>query len=294
MGQHTHAVARLVQGLAIGAAAMYLLDPDKGRRRRAMARDKLQRFANDSLKLAHQATRDARHRLQGVNARIGQCVSPEGGVDELRLIERARSALGRCVTHPHAIQVGARGSTIVLSGPVLRHEIGELLSVVRGVPGVGAVENHLDAHDTDDGVPSLQGTGRARGNGGPRTWTPALRLTALVGGGVLTLYGLGKRSATGLLLASAGAGLANRVIGNEPGQRAAPRDGGARMSASGRDAERRGAASVARVGDEGAPATPQQGVEPPGRMSRDAAGTDEVPPLPGGDGQGRGSDRPPF
>src|SRR5512132_1389699 len=142
----TSAFSRLVEGAAMGAIAMYMLDPDRGRRRRAMTRDKVQRFANDTAHLANQAARDARHRLHGVNARLQHRLGStrDADVDELRLIERVRASMGRSVSHPHAIQVGAHGTTVVLSGPILRAELGELLASVRSVAGVGYVENHLD------------------------------------------------------------------------------------------------------------------------------------------------------
>jgi hypothetical protein len=312
MGHHTNGLARLVQGLTLGAAAMYLLDPDKGRRRRAITRDKLQRFANDSLRLANQATRDASHRLHGVNARMQQRIMPEGDVDELRLIERVRSALGRCVSHPHALQVGARGSTIVLSGPVLRHEIGALLAAVRAVAGVGAVENHLDAHDSSDGIPSLQGEGRQRGNGGAQNWTPALRMSALLGAGAMTLYGMGKRGATGMLLAGAGMALATRVVRNDTcaqasggtlsmpsdadsgSDTAVGDDGTPRAARPDASAVRKEAMSgetslaqdVPLLGDDGTPAAPQ-------RMSGNRSATEEMLPAPDERGQPR-FDRPPL
>jgi len=215
----SNALSRVLQGVVVGAAAMYMLDPDRGRRRRAITRDKMQRFASDSARLAHQAARDARQRLHGVNARLQQrSKSGNLNVDELRLIERVRAAMGRCVSHPHAIQAGARGATIVLSGPVLAKEVPELLAAVRAVPGVREIENHLDVHTSDDRLPSLQGEGRRRGNA-PQSWTPAARLAGLVGGGVLALYGLARRNASGLMLASAGLGVAARVVSNEPLER---------------------------------------------------------------------------
>lgn len=215
-----NALTRILQGAVVGAAAMYMLDPDRGRRRRAITRDKVQRFANDTVHLANQAARDARQRLHGVNARMQHRLQSSNAttVDELRLIERVRAAMGRCVSHPHAIQVGAHDSTIVLSGPILAGEVPELLATVRAVPDVAGVENHLDVHQTDDGIPSLQGDGRQR-DSATQYWTPTVRLAALIGGGVLALYGLAKRNASGLVLASAGVGVAARVVSNEPLER---------------------------------------------------------------------------
>lgn len=206
-----HGFGMLVRGLAVGAVAMYFMDPDKGRRRRAIARDKLRRFGNDASRLTQQASRDLSNRLHGMNAALEHRTRPRGDVDELKLIERARSALGRCVAHPHAVQVGAHGTTVVLSGPVLAHEVPGLLMAVHAVHGVTDVENHLNVHASDDGIPSLQGQGRRRGMRGSLD-TPGMRLAMLAGGGLLALYGVAKRGAGGMALMSAGLGMAVRSV----------------------------------------------------------------------------------
>ncbi len=207
-----HGFQRLVQGLALGAISMYLLDPDKGRRRRALAQDKLQRLGNDVVHLVNQMTRDAGNRLHGMNARLQRRAHGDESPDALRLIERVRSAMGRAVSHPHAVQVGVRGGTVVLSGPVLAGEVRDLVECIHQVPGVTAIENHLDAHEPDARIPSLQGEGRRRGAGGG-SWTPASRLAALLGGGALAVYGLARRSGAGLLVALGAAALARSAAG---------------------------------------------------------------------------------
>ncbi|MEP7208403.1 MAG: YtxH domain-containing protein [Casimicrobiaceae bacterium] len=250
MGQHrSHGFERLVQGLAVGAAAMYLLDPDKGRRRRAMVAGRLQRVANDATHLARQAARDAGNRLHGVNARLAHRLERgNGSLDELHLIERVRSAMGRIVTHPHALQVGARGRTVVLSGPILAAEVRDLLDCVHEVPGVQAIENHLDLHEDRNGVPSLQGEGRRRGGGGD-AWSPAARLVALLAGGALALYGVARRGVTGWLVAGAAGALARRALAPEgPTRGKAARETGRGWAL---DATRSGAP---RIGNDGTPA----------------------------------------
>lgn len=45
---------------------MYLLDPDRGRRRRALLRDKAKGLSNDALKAASRKSHDLRNRAQGL------------------------------------------------------------------------------------------------------------------------------------------------------------------------------------------------------------------------------------
>ena len=70
-------------GGALGALAMYLLDPQSGRRRRARARDQLvhaSRVLNDAGKVT---ARDAAQRAQGIAANEGQPPRPQPETEKL-------------------------------------------------------------------------------------------------------------------------------------------------------------------------------------------------------------------
>ena len=156
-------LSSFLRGAAFGAAAMYLLDPDKGRRRRAIARDKAASLLADAGETLCEATRDVANRAQGAGARALRSLHREENSDDLRLIERVRARIGRVVSHPHALQVGARDGLVTLSGPILVSEAGALFAAVRRVPGVSGIDDHLVVHAHPGSVPSLQGTGRRRG-----------------------------------------------------------------------------------------------------------------------------------
>ena len=53
-------------GFAIGALAMYIFDPDSGKRRRTIARDKTVSTVNDAVEGVQTAARDLKNRAQGV------------------------------------------------------------------------------------------------------------------------------------------------------------------------------------------------------------------------------------
>jgi gas vesicle protein len=58
----------ILGGVALGAIAMFLLDPDKGRRRRALARDKMYSTAIRTGKRIDAKSRDLANRAKGLRA----------------------------------------------------------------------------------------------------------------------------------------------------------------------------------------------------------------------------------
>jgi hypothetical protein len=195
---------------------MYMLDPDKGRRRRAIARDRARSFVHDTAAASTAALRDLRHRMQGVEARLRRMREGDASLDDLRLIERVRSRLGRSVAHPHALHVGALAGRVTVSGPILAHEVAPLLAAIRSVPGVRAIDDHLVAHEHAGSVPALQGAGRAAAGGAGRRWSPALRGAALAGGALLVLDGLRRHGLLGTTMALAGIACAARGATDRP------------------------------------------------------------------------------
>ena len=59
----------LLGGIGLGAGLMYMLDPDKGRRRRALVRDQLTRASNRASKALGRTSRDLSNRAQGAVAK---------------------------------------------------------------------------------------------------------------------------------------------------------------------------------------------------------------------------------
>jgi gas vesicle protein len=55
-------------GFALGALAMYVFDPDSGKRRRTVARDKTVSTVNDAVEGVQSAARELKNRAQGVAA----------------------------------------------------------------------------------------------------------------------------------------------------------------------------------------------------------------------------------
>ncbi|HEU5249445.1 MAG TPA: BON domain-containing protein [Thermoanaerobaculia bacterium] len=156
--------AMVLGGLGLGAALMYVLDPERGKRRRALVRDKTARAAHKARERLDARSRDLRNRARGAAAEVKSRVRREDVPDSV-LEERVRAEIGRVVSTPGAIDVSVIARTATLSGPVLASEVDELVARVRGVRGIEDVENRLAVYETPEEVPALQG-GRNR-------WSPA-------------------------------------------------------------------------------------------------------------------------
>jgi uncharacterized membrane protein len=203
-------------GLALGAHFMYMLDPERGHRRRAMARDRAAWALHKVQYTLDRSLRDLGHRVQGAAAEVISDLVPEH-VDDPVLVQRVRARLGRAVSHPGAIEVSARAGVVTLKGAVLERELHELLWAVRAVRGVAAVDNQLTPHAAAD-IPDLQGVPRAFAPSEllRSSWKPATRMLVGTAGLGLAAYGLlYRRDAPGALLGFIGLGAMVRTAINE-------------------------------------------------------------------------------
>lgn len=203
-------------GVGLGTGLMFLLDPDRGRRRRAMLRDKCAWSARKTGEAFEVTGRDLRNRAQGIASSIKSTFSSTPADDGV-LIDRVRSKLGRVVSHPGAISVTANDGAVTLSGPILAAEVPYLLGCVNRVSGVKEVVNNLDVHEQAENYPALQG-GRERQ--GSRfeffqdNWSPAARLVAGAVGASLAAYGGMRRGALCKGVGAAGLLLLTRGVTN--------------------------------------------------------------------------------
>lgn len=221
---------KLLSGLALGAVLMYLFDPDRGARRRKLLSDQVSRLLSQSDDLIGKTGRDLRNRTRGLVAETSAWLSGEE-IDDVVLVERARSAMGRVVSHPGAIQVTSKNGRVTLHGPILAREVDPLLSAVSSVRGVGSIDNQLEVHKQADNIPSLQG-GTARP--GQRfelmqeSWAPAPRLLTSLAGLGLAFMGARRSDMVGVGLGALGLGLLARGLTNVETQRLVGMGGGRR------------------------------------------------------------------
>jgi uncharacterized membrane protein len=212
-----HAVKTAIGGFAAGAALMYLTDPNRGRRRRAILRDKAGAWWRDVANEFGKAGRDLSNRAHGLPL-VRESARRSSEAEAPRLEARVRSKIGRAVSHPHAIRASVEeNGRVVLEGHILAAEVTGLLKAVGAAAGVNEVVNRLEAHDEPGDIASLQGGRRRRGSSElmQENWTPALRIGAGALAG-LGLYGsLRTEGPASWAMAAGSAALLARAVVNK-------------------------------------------------------------------------------
>ncbi|CAN5291620.1 hypothetical protein BH24GEM2_BH24GEM2_16520 [soil metagenome] len=158
-GQVAGRAGDFLAGLVVGAGLMYVLDPDRGRRRRALVRDQVVSAGHSFEELGETVSAKARHlRNQAAGLAAEAQARLQGDeVDDFILEARVRSEIGRAVSTPGAVHVSARKGQVTLTGPVLAQEVAELLATARSVRGVEDVRNRLEVHERPGSISALQG-----------------------------------------------------------------------------------------------------------------------------------------
>jgi hypothetical protein len=150
-----NSILRLAIALATGAAIMYYLDPQTGRRRRALVRDKGVGATHEVEDFARKGSRRIANRVRGTVARVrSRARMTRTLVDDDQLLDRIRSKLGHLVDAPGMVEVQVHDGWVVLAGSASPDEIDALVHMVAGMPGVRHVNNQLS-------------TGAARGASSP-------------------------------------------------------------------------------------------------------------------------------
>jgi uncharacterized membrane protein/osmotically-inducible protein OsmY len=211
-------VVALTGGVGLGVALAYWLDPDRGRRRRAVAADQVVHAAHKAADAAEATARDVRNRSRGTVAAMRSRLRRDDP-DDVVVAERVRARLGGVVRHPRSIEVNVADGCVTLRGPVLADEVGALIRRVAATRGVSDVDNRLDIHESPGDVPGLQGE-PGRRTGGPRmafmqeVWSPTARLIAGLAGGGLAVYGLRTSGTLGTVAGLTGLALLARGASN--------------------------------------------------------------------------------
>jgi hypothetical protein len=165
-------IVNVAAAFAAGALAMYYLDSTMGRRRRALARDKLAGVSHDAADFVEGKSRRLADRAKGVMA-TGSLdrVSSTEPRDDAQLRERVRSRMGHLVSHPRAIEVSVEDGVVRLSGQVLAAELDAMLSQLTHMPGVRKVHNALTALNDPSGF-GEEHRGEESAEIGPSGWEP--------------------------------------------------------------------------------------------------------------------------
>jgi osmotically-inducible protein OsmY len=135
----------LALGALLGAAIAYLLDPQSGRRRRAMLRDRSAGFARQTGRSAAQTGRAVAAEAYGVSQKVQHLKEAPKEYDDATLAQKVQSEIFRDADSPKGqVDVNAEDGIIVLRGEVERPElIEQLVERTRSVQGVRDVQNLL-------------------------------------------------------------------------------------------------------------------------------------------------------
>jgi uncharacterized membrane protein len=209
----------LLACVGIGVTLMYFLDPQRGNHRRALVRDRVNRFINDLDDSLDMVLQDTRNRARGVLSEMTAKLSDQGAPDWI-LEERVRAALGRVTQHSRLLGIRANDGHILISGPALRAEKDEIIKYASRARGVHSVQDEMQVFETARELPSFQipNTGAYTYAAHPRqrqNWSPATRLISGIGGSLLTLYGLKRKGLSKPLLSTAGLLLTTRSVINK-------------------------------------------------------------------------------
>ena len=133
----------LLLGMALGAGITYLLDPDRGTRRRALVRDRLVHAGHELEDAVRSNARHARNRARGL-AHEAKAALTEREVEDRVLEERVRSEIGRGLANSTEITVAADRGSVTLSGTVPVDEVQQVVRSAKSVRGVAHVDNQLE------------------------------------------------------------------------------------------------------------------------------------------------------
>ncbi len=153
---HGHATLSMIAGMSLGAAVMYALDPDRGHRRRAMARQRLVRLLRLTGESMDKGVRDLEHRAEGMIAEPASII--RGSV---RSGSRPELAQDNWAPGTRLV-MGGLGAAAVLRGirkPGLLNSISALLGLAllaRCARGTRIADEVLDAMRPSAGPRSAQ------------------------------------------------------------------------------------------------------------------------------------------
>jgi hypothetical protein len=142
---------KLISLAALAAAATYFLDPQNGKRRRAMTRDRVTALFRRAGRKGERAGRAVAAEATGLAAKAEHLQEEEKPQpDDVTLARKVESELFRDEDVPKGrININAENGKIVIRGEVDRPElISELEERVRKVQGVQGVENLLHVPGT--------------------------------------------------------------------------------------------------------------------------------------------------
>lgn len=133
-------VGTFTGAVGAGCAAMFMLDPQQGRRRRALAFDKIRKYRRKTRETAGGTTVDIRNRAEGKLAAVRN-LKARAEKGELGML--VLDAVGK-VARGVDINVETTAGRVTLSGKVPRAVVEKIRHAVARVPGVEHVDDRIE------------------------------------------------------------------------------------------------------------------------------------------------------
>ena len=168
----------------VGGLLVYFLDPDTGKRRRALVKDRSESLVKDADRAIGKASRDLSNRARGAVAEARSRLSLRDVSDEV--------LVGRVCSFPHLVEVSARNGVIRLRGVALESEHDDFISAISSLRHVSSVRNEIKTYKSPRDIPGVQ-QGTTRRKEPAAGWTPAARLGMGVAGAGLALFAGARR-----------------------------------------------------------------------------------------------------
>jgi len=149
--------------LAIGAGIVWLLDPNRGRGRRAWLGDKTNSVLRETGDFFRKTGRHIANRSRGMyhetSSMVGGMTGSGGQMTDDQLCARIRSQLGHVTRNFGDVQVRAVQGRVTLTGSAPAEEIDAILNAVIGVRGVSGVDNQLRTRTSPGTVSGMSSGG---------------------------------------------------------------------------------------------------------------------------------------
>jgi osmotically-inducible protein OsmY len=135
---------------ALGAGLMYFFDPQQGRRRRAVARDRTAGFFRHTAKRSERVSRAVSAEAYGITQKVKHLREEEKELDDVTLTRKVETEIFRAADAPKGdVDVNVVNGIVYLRGELKRPEtIRDLEEKARKVSGVKGVENLLHTPGT--------------------------------------------------------------------------------------------------------------------------------------------------
>ena len=135
---------RIVGIGAAAAAAMYLLDPDRGRSRRAKLSDQAAALARKTEEKGRAKAEYQKGVVQGLAHDLTEPFRPQPEFDDETLRQKVKSeAIGRWGGPKKDLEVDVDHGVVTLKGNLDAEHVDELIRLIKGVPGVASVNDQL-------------------------------------------------------------------------------------------------------------------------------------------------------